>query len=63
LESASPFAGVVILEAVDAIPDIFKTLLNVTGQMSAATLLARGIVASRPAPIPAGADQFQLSER
>ena len=33
--------GVVILEAVDAIPDIFKTVLNVTGNMSAATILAR----------------------
>jgi Na+/H+-dicarboxylate symporter len=37
-----PIEGVLILEAVDAIPDIFKTVLNVTGDMSAATILARG---------------------
>jgi len=36
-----PIEGVVILEAVEAIPDIFKTLLNVTSDMSAATILAR----------------------
>lgn len=36
-----PIQGVVILEAVDAIPDIFKTVLNVTGYMSAATILSR----------------------
>jgi Na+/H+-dicarboxylate symporter len=34
-----PLDGVVLLEAVDAIPDIFKTILNVTGIMSAATIL------------------------
>jgi Na+/H+-dicarboxylate symporter len=36
-----PIEGVVILEAVDAIPDMFKTVLNVTGDMSAAAILAR----------------------
>jgi Na+/H+-dicarboxylate symporter len=36
-----PIEGVLIIEAVEAIPDIFKTVLNVTGQMSAATLLTR----------------------
>ena len=36
-----PIEGVVILEAVDVIPDIFKTALNVTGDMSAATILSR----------------------
>ena len=36
-----PIEGVVILEAVDAIPDIFKTVLNVTGDMSVATILSR----------------------
>jgi proton glutamate symport protein len=42
LAAGVPIEGIVILETVDAIPDIFKTLLNVTGQMSAATLLSRG---------------------
>jgi Na+/H+-dicarboxylate symporter len=35
-----PLEGVVILEAVDAIPDIFKTILNVTSILSAAAILA-----------------------
>jgi Na+/H+-dicarboxylate symporter len=35
-----PLDGVIILEAVDAIPDIFKTVLNVTSIMSAAAILA-----------------------
>ncbi|MDQ3698839.1 MAG: dicarboxylate/amino acid:cation symporter, partial [Gemmatimonadota bacterium] len=36
-----PVEGVGILIAVDAIPDMFKTMLNVTGHMTAATVLAR----------------------
>jgi proton glutamate symport protein len=35
------FLTTVIIEAVEAIPDVFKTVLNVTGDMSAATLLTR----------------------
>jgi Na+/H+-dicarboxylate symporter len=56
-----PIEGVVILEAVDAIPDIFKTVLNVTGDMSVATILSRssrgdlGVVpAVEPVPEVAG---------
>ena len=41
LAAGVPIEGVVILEAVDTIPDIFKTLLNVTGDMSAAAVLSR----------------------
>jgi proton glutamate symport protein len=37
-----PIEGIVIAEAVETIPDIFKTVLNVTGDMSAATVLSRG---------------------
>ncbi|HEX7242451.1 MAG TPA: cation:dicarboxylase symporter family transporter [Longimicrobiaceae bacterium] len=48
LAAGVPIEGIVILEAVDVIPDIFKTLLNVTGQMSAATLLSRS---SRSVPV------------
>lgn len=47
-----PVEGVVILEAVETIPDIFKTLLNVTGDMSVATLLSRSSRAPR-APVSA----------
>lgn len=36
-----PVEGVVLLRTVDAIPDIFKTLANVTEDMSVATLVAR----------------------
>jgi Na+/H+-dicarboxylate symporter len=36
-----PLEGIVIKEAVKTIPDVFFTLLNVTGNMSVATLLSR----------------------
>ena len=36
-----PIQGVVLLNAVEAVPDIFKTLLNVTSDLSAAAILAR----------------------
>jgi proton glutamate symport protein len=36
-----PIEGILVIEAVEAIPDVFKTLLNVTGDMSAATILTR----------------------
>jgi proton glutamate symport protein len=42
LAAGIPIEVYVILEAVDTIPDIFKTLTNVTGDMSAAAILSRG---------------------
>ena len=36
-----PIEAIIVIEAVESIPDIFKTLLNVTGHMTAATLLTR----------------------
>ncbi|HEY8225358.1 MAG TPA: cation:dicarboxylase symporter family transporter [Pyrinomonadaceae bacterium] len=36
-----PIEAVLVVEAVESIPDIFKTVLNVTGQMSVATVLTR----------------------
>lgn len=45
LAAGMPIEGVVILEAVDAIPDVFKTIANVTGDMSAAAILSRQPVA------------------
>ena len=36
-----PIEGVLILEAVETIPDIFATLANVTGQLGATTILSR----------------------
>lgn len=50
-----PIEGIIIAEAVETIPDIFKTVLNVTGDMSAASILARGsrVPALAGAPLPA----------
>jgi len=50
-----PIEGVIIAEAVETIPDIFKTVLNVTGDMSAAAVLSRGSRRAEPAgaPLPA----------
>jgi Na+/H+-dicarboxylate symporter len=48
-----PIDGIGILIALDAIPDIFKTSVNVTGQMTAAVLLARYEPAEEPVVLPA----------
>lgn len=49
-----PVAGIGILLGVDTIPDMFRTTLNVTGQMTAATIVGRGsrvpVAARAPAP-------------
>lgn len=42
LAAGLPIEAVVIMEVVDTIPDIFKTVLNVTGDMTVATILSRG---------------------
>ena len=42
-----PAEGIGLLIAVDAIPDIFMTTLNVTGDMVAAALVSRGLLGSR----------------
>ena len=46
LAAGLPIEGIVLLSAVDAIPDIFKTMLNVTADMSVAALVTR--VAAQP---------------
>ena len=38
-----PIEGLVLVVAVDTVPDIAKTIINVTGQMSVATLASRGL--------------------
>jgi Na+/H+-dicarboxylate symporter len=60
LAAGVPVEGVMILEAVETIPDIFKTLANVTGDMSVATLLSRSSRAPR-APLSAE-DASRLAE-
>ena len=44
-----PIEGMGILLALDAIPDVFKTLLNVTGQLATTAVLARGAPAGESA--------------
>jgi Na+/H+-dicarboxylate symporter len=55
-----PAEGVVMLDAVETIPDIFETMANVTGQMSVATILtrrsARLAPVAQPAASPASAE-------
>jgi proton glutamate symport protein len=47
LAAGVPIEGVMILDAAVTIPDVFRTLLNVTGDMSVATLLSRSSRAQR----------------
>lgn len=50
LAAGLPIEGVVIFEAVDVIPDIFKTLVNVTGDLTVAAMMAHLFAT----PVPAG---------
>jgi Na+/H+-dicarboxylate symporter len=50
-----PIEGVVILSAVDAVPDIFKTVANVTADTAVATMVTRVAGAARVAPAPSPA--------
>ena len=54
LAAGLPLEGLVILEAVETIPDVFKTLLNVTGDMSVATILSRSSRAAHAAGAATG---------
>jgi proton glutamate symport protein len=48
-----PVEGIGILIAVDALPDLFATTLNVTGDLAAAALVAKSGTAELPSPSPA----------
>jgi Na+/H+-dicarboxylate symporter len=48
-----PIEGVGILLGVDTIPDMFRTAANVTGQLTAATIVSRGVPATEPVPAEA----------
>jgi Na+/H+-dicarboxylate symporter len=50
-----PAEGIGLLIAVDAIPDVFMTTLNVTADMSAAAIVARGAEAEAPDALGASA--------
>ena len=47
-----PPESIGVLIAIDLLPDVFKTLLNVTGQLAAVTILAAGERAPPPAQAP-----------
>ena len=44
-----PLDGIGLLIAADAIPDVFNTVVNVTGDMTVATVLAPGVEEVGPA--------------
>jgi len=50
-----PAEGIGILIAVDAIPDLFSTVLNVTGDLTAAVLVARGGADAEASPLAVSA--------
>jgi len=60
LDVGIPIEAIVLLNAVDAIPDIFKTVLNVTGDMSAAVIVGRFAGAPAELPVPAPVDEDRL---
>jgi Na+/H+-dicarboxylate symporter len=47
-----PLQGIGILLGVDTIPDMFRTATNVTGQLAAATIVARSAPREVPAVVP-----------
>jgi proton glutamate symport protein len=53
-----PAEGIGILIAVDAIPDTLATVLNVTGDLAAAAIVARGERATADVGHPVGLDEF-----
>ena len=61
LAAGAPIEAIIVIETVESIPDIFKTLLNVTADMSAATILTRSHWSRTPvtdvesAPVAEGA--------
>jgi Na+/H+-dicarboxylate symporter len=62
LGAGVPVEGVMLLKAVDAVPDIFKTLLNVTADMSVAVIVARIFGAKAPPESDAGYLNLPLQE-
>ncbi|MFL6247935.1 MAG: dicarboxylate/amino acid:cation symporter [Thermoanaerobaculia bacterium] len=59
LAAGLPIEAIIVLEATTTIPDIFKTLVNVTGDMSAATMLSRS---SRAAVVAEEVDDLAVAE-
>jgi proton glutamate symport protein len=53
-----PAEGIGILIAVDAVPDTLATVLNVTGDLAAAAIVARGERATADVGHPVGLDEL-----
>jgi proton glutamate symport protein len=53
LAAGIPLEAVVIVDTVEAVPDIFATVLNVTGDLSVATILSRSSRAATRSRLPA----------
>lgn len=51
LAAGIPLQGILLLEAVDAVPDMFKTLVNVTADMSVASIVTRFAARYALAPV------------
>lgn len=58
LAAGIPLEGILILKAVDVIPDIFKTILNATEDLAVTTIAAHraGMLADRAIPVPANVE-------
>jgi Na+/H+-dicarboxylate symporter len=54
-----PVEALVVLKVIDAIPDIFKTLLNVTADMSVTVIVQRFAEAPVTEPVPVLAAQTE----
>jgi Na+/H+-dicarboxylate symporter len=50
-----PVAGIGVLLAIDTIPDMFRTTANVTGWLSAASILGSGAITTQSTQVPAAA--------
>jgi Na+/H+-dicarboxylate symporter len=67
LAAGIPIEALLLMEAVEAIPDIFKTLLNATADMSSAAIVARlmpapaGDAAEILAPVPSTARTLETA--
>ena len=59
LAAGVPVEALVVLKVIDAIPDIFKTLLNVTADLSVTVIVQRFAGAPVATPVPALATQME----
>ena len=56
-----PAEGVGLLIAVDAVPDLFATMLNVTGDLAAAAIVSRGVKGSGGDAVPTASQSSSSS--